>query len=285
MKVLIFNHHPDCTLYMYKAFKQLGAEVELATENLTLAVGFQYSSTKQNKLEVVNKLFTPEEFSEEFKEVVFTNKLNHDIYLSFLPEIYNIAGNKAYFDARMQSFMRRLGGLPIRKSCNHPDAEQFGFKFCSNWVPHQTRLIEPKYITQLITQSHLVEETTELIKLKEKGLPVIIAGKDTLPDGFIRDRDILPYTSLLVHNKNFGINCYAVCKALDTGIPVYMSKETKKTIGFGDLPDSLFLFKDDLSVEDAYKVSLNTDKKYIQDTYRSLYTLNRTVRTLLECLK
>ena len=284
MKVLIFNQHPDCALYMYKAFSQLGAKVQFATEDLTLKLGFPHSSTKQNKFEVVNKLFKPEEFSPEFKNAEFTNTLEHDLYLSILPEVSSIFGNQAYFDAQMQLFIRQYGDLACKKSCNHPNAEIFNFKFCANWIPNQPKLENPRLITQLITQAQMMEETPELVKLKNDGFPVIIAGGDHLPDGFIRDIDILPYTSLLVHNKQFGINCYAVCKALDMGIPVYMSKYTRQLIGFGDLPDNVFIFKDDYSIEDAYKLSLSVDRKYIQDTFRSVYTLDRTVACLTNIL-
>lgn len=284
MKVLIFNQHPDCSLYMYKAFKQLGARVQFATEDLTMRLGFPHSSTKQNKFEVVNKLFEPEKFSSEFKDIEFTEDLDQDLYLSILPEVYNIFKEKAYFDARMQLYIRQYSDLPCKKSCNHPNAEIFNFKFCSNWVPQQPKLQNPHLITQLITQAQLVEESQELMNMRNSGFPVIIAGADHLPDGFLRDIEILPYTTLLVHNKQFGINCYAVCKALDMGIPVYMSRYTKELIGFGDLPDHLFIFKDDHSIEEAYKISLNMDRKYIQDTFRSIYTLERTVDTLTKIL-
>lgn len=284
MKVLIFNQHPDCALYMYKALNQLGAKVQFATEDLTLALGFPHSSTKQNKFEVVNKLFKPEEFSPEFQNVEFTENLDHDLYLSILPEVNSIFGDKAYFDAQMQLFIRQYGHLNCKKSCNHPSAEIFNFKFCANWVPNQPKLENPRLITQLITQAQMMEETSELIKLRNAGLPVIIAGGDHLPDGFIRDIDVLPHTSLLVHNKQFGINCYAVCKALDMGIPVYMSRYTKELIGFGDLPDTLFLFKEQYSIEEAYKESLNINRGYIQDTFRSIYTLDRTVNCLADIL-
>ena len=131
----------------------------------------------------------------------------------------------------------------------------------------------------------MMSETSELSDLKKQGYPVKIYGGDQCEDGFIRDIEILPHTSLLIHNKQFGINCYSVCKALDLGIPVYMSKITKHIIGFSDLPDELFLFKEDMSVIDAYKLSLNMDRKKIQDTYRSIYTLDRSILTLQECLK
>jgi hypothetical protein len=68
------------------------------------------------------------------------------------------------------------------------------------------------------------------------------------------------------------------------GIPVYMSKETKNIIGFNDLPDELFLFKEEHSIIDAYNKSLSIDRKKIQDTYRSIYTLERTIETLKKCL-
>lgn len=285
MKVLIFNQHPDCSLYMHKAFQKLGAEIEFATEELTLKLGFPHSSTKQNKFEVVNKLFEPQEFSKEFDNVKFVDHANHDLYLSILPEVFSIFGDKAYFDAQMQLFIRQLGQMPCKKSCNHPDAENFNFKYCANWIPNQPNLENPKYITQLITQAHMMEETPELLYLKDNNFPVIIAGGDHLPDGFIRDVDILPQTTLLIHNKQFGINCYAVCKALDMGIPVYMSKFTKKLIGFGDLPDDVFLFKDEMSIQEAYEKSLNSNRQYIQDTFRSIYTLDRTVQTLTNVLQ
>ena len=284
MKVLIFNQHPDCSLYMYKAMTELGFLVEFATEKLTLDLGFPHSSTKNNKFEVVNKLYTPEEFSPEFKNVVFSNFAEHDLYLSIVPEVSQIFKEKSFFDAQMQYFIRNLGWIPYRKSCNHPEAHLFNFKFCANWIPKQKELIEPKKITQLITQAQMMDETQTLIDLKNKGLPVVIAGGDNLPDGFIRDFDILPFTSLLVHNKKFGINCYAVCKALDMGIPVYMERLTKRLIGFGDLPDDLFFFKDDMSIEEAFNKSLSCNRKYIQDTYRSIYTIDRTKQTLLQAL-
>jgi hypothetical protein len=286
MKVLIFNQHPDCSLYMWKAMTEIGFDVFFATEELTMKLGFPHSSTKNNKFEVVNTLYHPHEFNECFQNVKFSNVANHDLYLSILPEVVRIFGDKSYWDAQMQHFLRNFGSLHCRKSCNHPDAEQFGFKFCANWTPQQKfKLDNPTFITQLITQANMMSETVELSNLKKQGYPVKIYGGDQCEDGFIRDIQILPHTSLLVHNKQFGINCYSVCKALDLGIPVYMSKSTKQIIGFNDLPDELFLFKDDISIVDAYKISLTIDRKKIQDTYRSIYTLDRTVSTLKECLK
>lgn len=286
MKVLIFNQHPDCSLYVWKAMTDLGFNVEFATEDLTLNLGFPYSATKKNRFEVVNKSFSPEEFSETFSNVRFVNEANHDLYLSISPKVFDIFKEKCLWDVRMQFFMKHLGHLPCRKVCNHPSAEKYGFKFCSNWVPPQKNSdVDPFLITQLIIECNLVSETVELIKLRRRNFPVVIAGGRNSRDGFVRDRDVLPYTSLLVHNKQFGINCYAVCKALDLGILVYMSRFTKESIGFGDLPDDLFLFKEDYSIEQAYKISLSSDRKKKQEIYRSIYTLERTKKTLMDCLR
>jgi hypothetical protein len=286
MKILLFNQHPDCLLYMFRAFSEIGLEIEFATESLTLSLGFPHSSTKNNQFEVVNRLYKPEDFHPLFKNIKFTDITNHDIYLSIRPEVFSIFKEKAYFDAQMQDHIRYYGIFNCKKSCNHPDAKQFNFDFVSNWVPYSNNKLEKPYlITQLITQFNEVEETSELINLKKQGFNnIFIAGGDQCPDGFIRDKDILTSTSLLVHNKKFGINCYAVCKALDMGIPVYMSKHTKQLIGFDDLPDDLFHFKENISILDAYKLSLDSNRKHIQDTYRSIYTLDRTVKTLKQCL-
>jgi hypothetical protein len=284
MRILMFVHHPDVMYYMYTAFSQLDQEVFLATENLTRSIGFAYSSVKQNKLEVVDQLFEPQKLYPNIGTIDFMDNLADintvDMLWSMLPEIKSIHYIKpTWFDAQMQNYLRnpQFRSMPGIKTANHPKAKAINnFDFIPNWVPYQPPHIERKYITQLITQSHLVEETKELIKLKNEGYPVKIHGGPACPDGFIRDIDILPYTTLLIHNKQFGINCYAVCKALDMGIPVYMGRDTKEKIGFGDLPDSLFLFKEEYSILEAYHKSLSIDCKSIQDTYRSIYTIERT---------
>ena len=121
--------------------------------------------------------------------------------------------------------------------------------------------------------------------LKHNGYDVKIVGSHLTPDGFARDIDLLPYTSLLVHNKKVGINCYAVCKALDTGVPVYMERSTKELIGFGDLPDELFLFKDEMSISEAFEKSKHIDNKKIQETYRSIYSFERTINAVKNILQ
>jgi hypothetical protein len=292
MKVLLFNHHPDVTHYMWRAYTELGLVVDVATEALTKRVGFAYSSTKkedgEQKFEVVNKLYAPEELFPDMKEVAFSddNPKEYDLVWSMLPEVtqLNARGIKTWYDCQMNQVMRSdmIKKLPGIKTCNHPDAKDFGLEFCPNWVAPSNGGAKRKYIVQLITELNLVDTTEELKDLKDEGLPVKICGGDNCPDGFVRDIDILKETALLVHNKQFGINCYAVCKALDRGIPVYMSKETKKMIGFDDLPDWLFRLKEDMGIKEAF-FSIKDKKRWDkhrwvrQNAYRKVYTLDRTV--------
>jgi SAM-dependent methyltransferase len=286
MKVLLFNHHPDCLFYIWKGLTSLGIDVDVASEKLTYSVGFQFSSTRQGKFDVAHKLYSPTDFHKDFEGVKFSDTFEgYPLYSSIRPEIVRVAGPNAWWDCRMQHELRAHAGLSCLKSCNHPQANSFGFNFCANYVPEQPALIEKKYITQLITQMDVVPETPTLLKMKENGCPVIIAGGDQCSDGFIRDTEILPHTAMLVHNKQVGINCYAVCKAFDTGIPVYMSRETRQMIGFGDLPEDVFLFSDDQPIDEAYRKALDMNNNYIQEAFRSIYTLERTqdcIRNILE---
>jgi len=283
MRILMFNHHQDCLLYLWKAFRELGIQVDVANEELTKQLGFPPGGIRKNKFVIANISFDPEIVYTDFKNINFSNDWNgYDKYVSIIPN--DLFAEKTWWDCQMQAELKSFGNLDILKTCNHPDAKTFGFQFCPNWVPHQTKHKEKKYITQIVSLPAIVEETGELMYLKHHGYDVKIVGSQLAPDGFARDIDLLPHTSLLVHNKNVGINCYAVCKALDTGIPVYMERSTKELIGFGDLPDELFLFKDDMSIAEAFEKSKDIDNSKIQDTYRSIYSLERTVNAVKNIL-
>lgn len=289
----MFSHHPDVLHYMWRAFTDLGHDVYVATEELTKAIGFPYSSVKQNKFEVVDQLFYPSQLFPDMIDVKWMYSIEQlstvDMLWSMLPSIMSLNRyKKTWFDAQMQNYLREPSFRNIQsiKTANHPDAQAINnFTFIPNWVDYQPELKEKKYITQLITECNLVSETKTLLELRNLNHPVKIHGGNKCPDGFIRDIEILPYTALLVHNKQFGINCYAVCKALDMGIPVYMSKYTKTLIGFDDLPDSLFIFSEYYSILEAYKKALSMDNKKIQEEYRSIYTLDRTKQAVQSVLK
>jgi hypothetical protein len=290
LKILCFNHHPDVLHYMWRAFTDLGHEVHVATEDLALNVGFKYSSTKDNKFEVVDQLFEPKDLFSDMETVVFSDRIDssYDITWAMLPEILTVQRPLTpWFDCQMQGFLntpslqRHLSGI---KTANHPDAESYGFRFCPNWVAEQPAHIESKYIVQLITELDMVDTTPELKKLKERGLPVRIHGGSKCPDGFIRDIDILPHAGMVVHNKQFGINCYVILKALNMGIPVYLSKKTKTMIGFDDLPDEIFLFQEDYTIEQAWSQAESADHGKIKTIFDSIYTLERTKKHVNEII-
>ena len=284
-------HHPDVAHYMWRAFTELGHHVAFATEKLTLDMGFKYSSMKgeDNKFEVVDQLFEPSKLYPDMSEIYLHNNIEniseYEIIWSMLPEITSLSkyGINTWFDGQMQVYLRekRFAALPGIKSANHPNAWELNqFHFVPNWVDKQPDLIEKKYITQMITECDLVSTTKELKALRDQGYPVKIHGGKKCPDGFIRDINILPYTSMLVHDKQFGVNCYAVCKALDMGIPVYMSKQTRDMIGFGDLPDDCFLFAHEHTIMEAFELSKLMNNADIQRTYRAIYTLDRTKKAI-----
>jgi len=299
MKILMFNHHPDVLHYAWRAFSMLGFDVDLASEELHQRVGFQYTSTKQDKFEVVDRLYEPGQLFPDMAEVTFqpetTDIRQYDLVWSMLPEITSLRaqGIQTWYDCQMQGTLRnpQIQALPGIKTCNHPDAEDFNFRWMPNWVDEQPGTIECKYVVQLITELHNVDTTPEMMGLRDRNSEIYkIYGGSKCPDGFIRDVDILPYTALLVHNKDFGCNCYAVCKALDMGIPVYMSRATKERIGFGDLPDEaeMFFFQEDHTIEEAAELAIDWHTKgwgkKIQKTYRTIYSLERTVAAVEEIL-
>lgn len=40
MRFLMFNHHQDCLLYLWKAFRELGIETHVASGELAKQLGF-----------------------------------------------------------------------------------------------------------------------------------------------------------------------------------------------------------------------------------------------------
>jgi hypothetical protein len=85
---------------------------------------------------------------------------------------------------------------------------------------------------------------------------------------------------MLLHWKDYGTNCSAVLKALDSGIPIYTDRYIKHRLGMDDLPDDLFIFKDDYSIEEGYEMSKDCDSKYIQSTYRRYRNIEDTSEVL-----
>jgi len=274
MKVLIFNHHPDYAYHIWKNLTSMNIECYFATEKATLAAGANFSSTigPENKFQLISNLFSVDELFPEMKGVKFTDSLdNFDYYFTIDPYIaQKLNKNRLVWGAVIQPYLKQINNpSKFLKITSVQNAESYNAKYLQYFVPQNGNLKDKKYITQLISDFRQIPTTSKLLSLKQD-YNVIIAGAGDAPDGIVNDWEILSQTALLCHEKNWGTNCNSVCKALDTGVPVYISKANKEIIGFSDLPDFMFIYSDFYTVEQAYEIALKTDNKTIQIAYRKL---------------
>jgi hypothetical protein len=274
MKALIFNHHPDYAWHIWKNLMSLKIECFFATEKSTLAAGANYSSTigPENKFQLISPLYKPEELFPDMTNLQFTDELQgFDYYFTCDPYIaqkLNVKG--LIWSATIQPYLQQIyNPEKFVKITSAQNAEKYGAKYLQYFVPQNGILKEKKYITQLISDFRNIPTTEKLLSLK-KTYNVIVAGSSDAPDGIVNDWETLSQTALLCHEKNWGTNCNSVCKALDTGVPVYISKANKEILGFSDLPDFMFVYSDFYSVEQAYEIALKKDNKTIQTAYRKL---------------
>lgn len=277
MKALIFNHHPDYAWHIWKNLTSLKIECFFATEKATLEAGANFSSTvgSENKFQLVSPLFYPHELFSDMTDIQFTDKLQgFDYYFTIDPYIaQKLDVKNLIWGAVIQPYLKQINNPnKFTKITSVQNAINYNAKYLQYFVPQNGSLKEKKYITQLISDFRQIPTTDKLISLK-KDYNVIIAGSGDAPDGIVNDWDILSQTALLCHEKNWGTNCNSVCKALDTGIPVYLSKANKEIIGFSDLPDFMFIYSDFYTVEQAYEIALKKDNKTIQRAYRKLRNL------------
>ena len=278
MRALIFNHHPDYTYHIWKNLTSMKIDCFFATEKATLEAGAKFSSTLgvDNKFQLISNLFYPHELFEEMIDIKFTDELDgYDFYVTIDPDISN---NKRFknmiWGAVVQPYLAAYNDrdqyIKITSVQSH---KEHNAEYLQYFVPQKGQLKEKKYITQLVSSFNNTPNYIELLNLKQT-YPVIIAGSTDAPDGIVNDWETLQNTALLVHEKSWGTNCNAVCKALDTGVPVYMSRSNKNILGFNDLPDFMFIYSDHYSVEEAYKVAMKRNSNTIQKAYRELRNNN-----------
>lgn len=274
MKALIFNHHPDYAWHIWKNLTSMNIECFFATEKATLEAGANFSSTigTENKFQLISNLFSAEELFPDMKGIQFTDNLEgFDYYFTIDPFIaQKLDVKRLVWGAVIQPYLKQINSPnKFLKITSVQNAEKYNAKYLQYFVPQNGDLKEKKYITQLISDFRQIPTTNKLLALK-KDYSVIVAGAGDAPDGIVNDWEILSQTALLCHEKNWGTNCNSVCKALDTGVPVYISKANKEIIGFSDLPDFMFIYSDYYTVEQAYEIALKKDNKTIQTAYRKL---------------
>jgi hypothetical protein len=288
MRALIFNHHPDYTWQLQKALQELSIECFLATHDLTFKCGADYcSSSSDFKLRTGPRWYTDEElfgqktfqYKDNYDDIDYIFTMNKDIV-----NRTNFNGKKVYFSACVRWDLEGMNDCSkYTKITSHHNASKFNAKYLPYFVPQKGELKVKKYVTQLMEGFRNTPYLSELLQLRQTQ-PVIIAGADDAPDGVVSDWQTLSETSLLVHYKDYGTNCNAVMKALDTGIPVYISRENKEQIGMGDLPDEMFIFSNDFSIKDAFKQSLTIDNNKIQSKFREIRNVKNTSKYLKSIL-
>lgn len=275
MKALIFNHHPDYAYHIWVLLNSLKIDTFFATEKCTLNCGTNSSSTKgQNNLfQFITNFFKPQDLYPDMVDLKFSDTPSgFDIYFTINPELAFNSNlkNLVYGTVIQPHFKNFYNPNKFLKICSTQNAADYKAKYLQYFVPQRGIQINKKYISQLVSDFRSVPTTQEMMNLKTSGLPTIIGGANDAPDGIVNDIEILKETVLLVHEKQWGTNCNAVCKALDMGIPVYMSRETKKIVGFSDLPDFMFIYRDNYSIKDAYEIALKSEPGLIQKAYRKL---------------
>lgn len=288
MKVLIFNHHPEHIWEFKRSFEANGIDPYIATEKLTFDVGSKFCTIGNNgKWLRGYSWFDPKElFEDNFK---YSDTLEDFDYIVTMRE--EIANN-IQFDPKKLFLIAPVSwdllGMRNKQKYTKVSAHALANKFDAEYIPRFVQMYgnipEKKYITQLIHGFQNSIFTSKLIELKNKGYDVIIAGGPGSPDGEQNDWQILKQTSLLVHYKSYGVVCTSILKALDCGIPIYMTKENREQNGLQDLPDDFFFFSEEYSIEDAYKKSKETNNKYIQNTFRKLKNLKITSERLCKLL-
>ena len=279
MKALIFNHHPDYTHHLLTLLTGLGVECSLPTEKATLEAGSKLSATvgAGTHFRLFTREYAPDELFQDLGGIHFTDNLDgHDLYFTIDQDIAANHRFPGIIWGAVTQYHLQLHPVPpgCVKISSVPHAEKFGSLYLPYFVPPQGDSREKTLITQLINEFRGTPLFGELMDLR-KHLPVVIAGREDAPDGIVADWEVLSRTALLVHEKNWGTNCNAVCKALDAGIPVYMSRKCRKRTGLGDLPDSYFLFSEDHSIEEAYAIAKEQDFTERQQSFRRLRNRER----------
>lgn len=291
MRLVIINHHPDCTYYIYEAFKHLGFDVYIASENLTRQVTpDKTSSTIDNMFYLAGKLIDPSMWGIFPK---FTDKINEDdLIYTIHGKVCNnplLKNNKIIMDIRCHHWLESDFGYPyndnVIKIINHPNlAKKLNLFYVTNFVKKNTIRNDPKYFSTIYAAWD--NSTSRNIASDMKDLAFISGAIDS-PKGFIWDNDLLDQTKILGHEKYYGIHSYAVNKALSKGIPVYLNERTYSLEGFESLPRELFIFSETIIPLHAYNIATTMESSTIQKIYESNHNIqlcSQDIRKVIQIL-
>ena len=288
MKIVFFNHHSDEMYWHIKTFESLGHECHVATRKLTLECGEDYCRFNEEGLVQKGPVFYKWEKLHPDMELKFTDTIHgFDAAVTISKKIPHVLAPKMKVFACIvvKYDINNFNNIKnVTKIIAHPDAKQWNGHFVPKYVPQYGKIGNNVYISQLM-ERYYTKHLKELIDLKLQGYPVVVAGAKEAPDGVVGDLDLLENTRFLVHDKDYGISCGAVLKALDSGCMIYISKTNRNEIGLSDIPDMCFIFSDDISIKDAYKEYEKYNKLNIQTTFRDIRNLNNATEHLKHIIK
>lgn len=288
MKIVFFNHHSDEMYWHIKTFEALGHDCHVATRKLTLECGENYCTFDEEGLVQKGPVFYKWEHLHPDMSLKFTDTIDgFDAAVTISGKIpYVLAPKMKVFACIVVKYdIDKFNDLSnVTKIIAHPDAKQWNGYFVPKFVPKYGKIGPHTYISQLM-ERYYTRYLGDLINLKQKGYPVMVAGAMEAPDGVVHDLRLLEQTRFLVHDKNYGISCGAVLKALDSGCMVYITRKNRDEIGFGDVPDDCFIFSDDISIKDAYDKYADYDKLHIQKIFQNIRNSDNAIKYFSEILK
>ena len=278
MRFLLINHHPDCLYYQHEALQHLGHEVVVADEmlNRTLTPD-NSSSTRDGHFDVAGKLFPISKwnFSPEF----VSNVEDDDVIVTIHGDVagqQSLSTHKVIMDIRNHHWLHRIKyGNNTTLVTNHLTfGKDQGVKYIPNYVEPKPIRENPKYVVTINSSPASLTSSAA----QEFGEMMISVGNH--PGSVVDDEKLLNDTCMFVYESVGGIHYYAVNKALNMGIPVYMDRNTYEDGGFTDLPEDLFIFSEQYTPRDAYNKALTLDPVDIQKGYRQNLNLENTSKSL-----
>lgn len=283
MKIIFFNHHSDEMYWQIKTFESLGHECHVATRKLTFECGEDYCSfNEQGKVQKGPVFYDWAELHPDMN-LKFTDTIDgFDAAVTISGKIPPVLSHKmkvfaficVYYDIHKHNNLKN-----VTKIIPHPDAKKWNGHFVPKFVPQYGKIGKSIHVPQLMERFYN-RYFQELYQLKIMGYPIIIAGAKEAPDGVVNDLKTIENSRFLVHDKDYGISCNAVLKALDSGCLIYISRANRIQNGLADVPDDCFIFSDDISIRDAFHKYESYDKSRIQKLFRDLRNLENASKHL-----
>ena len=276
MRILLINHHPDCLYYQHEALKHAGYDVVVADEQLNrLLTPDGSTSTREGMFDLAGTLFPISKW--DFNPVFVSTLDSDDIIFTIHGDVAvnpSLSGHKVIMDIRNHQWLSRVRyGSNITLITNHPNfGKEEGVHYVPNFVGMQPMRTNPKSVTMINSVHPPLYD-----KIHEELADVAVeVGNNPYTKVVEDDNTLLDNCCMFAYQKTGGIHYYAVNKALNKGIPVYLDNHTYENGGFQDLPRDLFIFSEQYTPTQALQIAKSMDPEYIQSTYRESLNVTKT---------